>query len=80
MSEFSFLWLNTILLYACITFCLSIHIISGHLSCVHLWAFVNSAAVNIEVHVSFSILVSLEYMPRSGIAGFIDKTIWCFYS
>ena len=29
----------------------------------------NSAAVNTGVHVSFSILVSSEYMPRSGIAG-----------
>ena len=29
----------------------------------------NSAAMNIEVHVSFSILVSSGYMPRSGIAG-----------
>ena len=27
-------------------------------------------AVNIGVHVSFSILVSSEYMPSSGIAGF----------
>ena len=32
-------------------------------------AIVNSAAVNIEVHVSFSVLISSGYMPRSGIAG-----------
>ena len=30
---------------------------------------VNSAAMDIGVHVYFSILVSSGYMPRSGIAG-----------
>ena len=43
--------------------------VDGHLSCFHALAIVNAAAVNIEVHVSFSILVSSGYMPRSGIAG-----------
>ena len=43
--------------------------VSGNLGCFPVLAVVNSAAVNIEVHVSFSILVSLGYMPRSGIAG-----------
>ena len=32
----------------------------------HVLAVVNSAAVNIGVHVSFSVLVSSGYMPRSG--------------
>ena len=32
-------------------------------------AIVNSVAMNIAVHVSFSILVSSGYMPTSGIAG-----------
>ena len=32
-------------------------------------AIVNSAAVSNGIHVSFSILVSSGYMPRSGIAG-----------
>ena len=41
----------------------------GHLGCYHILAIVNSAAMNIGVHVSFSILVSSGYMPRSGIAG-----------
>ena len=31
-------------------------------------AIVNSAAMNNGIHVSFSILVSSGYMPRSGIA------------
>ena len=41
----------------------------GHLGCFHVLAIVNSAAVNNGIHVSFSILVSSRYMPRSGIAG-----------
>ena len=43
--------------------------VDGHLGCVHVLAIVNSAAVNIGVHVSFSVLASSGYMPRSGIAG-----------
>ena len=35
----------------------------------HVLAIVNSAAVNNGIHVSLSLLVSSEYMPRSGIAG-----------
>ena len=41
----------------------------GHLGCFHVLAVVNSAAVNSETHVSFSLLVSSGCMPRSGIAG-----------
>ena len=36
---------------------------------------VNSAAINNGIHVSFSILVSLGYMPKSGIAGSYDGFI-----
>ena len=43
--------------------------VNGHSLCLHVLAIVNSAAMNTEVHVSFSILVSSGYMPRSGIAG-----------
>ena len=43
--------------------------VSGHLGCFHLLAIVNSAAMNSRIHVSFLILVSSGYMPRSGIAG-----------
>ena len=42
--------------------------VHGHLGCFHVLVIVNSAAiVNIRVHVSFSIMVSSEYMPSSGI-------------
>ena len=43
--------------------------VDGHLGCFHVLAIANSATVNAGVHVSFSILVSSGYMPRSGIAG-----------
>ena len=43
--------------------------VDGRLGCFHVLAIVNSAAVDIGVHVSFSILVSSGYMPRSGKAG-----------
>ena len=43
--------------------------IDGHLGCLPVLAIVNSAAMNIGVPVSFSSLVSSEYMLKSGIAG-----------
>ena len=42
---------------------------SGHLGCLHVLAIVNSAVMNIGVHVALFILVPLVCMPSSGIAG-----------
>ena len=50
--------------------------VDGHLDCFHVLAIVNSAAVNIGVHVSFRITVFVGYMPRSGIAGSYDNSIF----
>ena len=43
--------------------------VDGHLGCFHVLAIVNSAVMNIGVHVSFQIMVFSGYVPRGGIAG-----------
>ena len=58
--------------------CFFIHSsVNGHLGCLHIVAIVNSAAMNIGVHLSFSILVSSGYMPGNGVVeshgGFIPS-------
>ena len=40
----------------------------GHLGCFHVLAIINCAGMNIGLHVSLSILVSLVCMPSNGIA------------
>ena len=50
----------------------------GHLGCFHVLAIVNSATMNIGVHVSLSDLVSSVCMPRSGIAGSYGSSISSF--
>ena len=47
----------------------------GHLGCFYALATVNSAVMNIGVHVCLSILVSLVCMPSSGIAGFYGSSM-----
>ena len=46
--------------------------------CFHVFTIVNSAAMNIGVHVSFQIRVLSGYMPRSGIAGSYGNSIFVF--
>ena len=50
----------------------------GHLGCFLVLAIVNSAAMNIGVHISFWIRVLSGYMPRSGIAGPYGNSIFSF--
>ena len=52
--------------------------VDGYLACFHVLAIINSAVMNIGVHVSLSILVSLVRMPSSGIAGSYGSPISSF--
>ena len=45
----------------------------GHLGCFYVLAIINSAAMNTEIHVSLSILISLVCVPSSGIIGSCDS-------
>jgi len=40
-----------------------------HLGCFHVVAIVNIVAMNIQIYVSFRIVVFSGYMPSSGISG-----------
>ena len=42
--------------------------VDGHLGCLCVLTIAISAAMNNGIHVSFSSLVSLGYMPKSGVA------------
>ena len=70
----SFFFMTKIPLYICV--CEYIYTTSffhasvlGHLDCFHVLAFVNNAEMNLEVQVSFHIIVLSGCVPRSGIAG-----------
>ena len=54
--------------------------VDGHLGCFHVLAIVNSAAMNMQVHVSFLRKVLSGYMPKSGIAGSYGSSIFSFLS
>ena len=76
----SLLWLSKYTQYSIVYMYYNFFIhssVDGHLGCFHVLAIVNSAAVSNGIHVSFSILVSSGYMPRSRIAesygGFIPS-------
>ena len=50
------------------------------LGCFHVLAIVNSAAMNVGMHVSFKIraFVFSKYMPRSGVTGSYGSSIFSF--
>ena len=55
--------------------------VDGLVGCFHVLAIVNSAAMNIEVHVSFltRVFVFSRYIPRSGIARSYGSSIGSFF-
>ena len=53
--------------------------VDGYVGCFHVLAIVNSAAMNNGIHVSFSILVSSDYMLSRGIAGSYGGFIPSFF-
>ena len=52
--------------------------VDGHIGCFHALHIIKSAAMNIGVHVSLSVLLSLVCMPSSGIAGLYGSSISSF--
>ena len=69
---FFFLWLRNIPLF--------IHSsLAGRLGCFCVLATVNSAAVNIEVHVSFQTIVLPGYRPRNRIAGSYGNSVFTLF-
>ena len=53
--------------------------VDGHLGCLHVSAIVNSVAMNIRVHVSFQIMSSFRYMPRSRTVRSYGSSIFVFF-
>ena len=52
--------------------------VHGHLGWLYVLDIVNSAVMNMGVHVSFSVKVLSKYMPRSGIAESYGSSIFSF--
>ena len=53
-------------------------LVDRHFSCFHALAIVNSAVMNIGVHVSFSMKGLSGYMPRRGITGLYGSSMFSF--
>ena len=56
-----------------------IHSSVEHLGCFHILANINSAVMNIGLHVAFQMTVFSGYVPRSGIAGTYVSSMFSFF-
>ena len=50
--------------------------VDGHVGCFYVLAIVNSAAMNIGMHISFQTMVSLDICPGGGITGSYGSSIF----
>ena len=87
VSQSFLIWLSNIpLIFHCryephlqyFTLCIYHSSVDGRVGCFRVLAIVSSAAVNIGVHVSFSVMVFLGYMPSSGVIGSFGNFIPSF--
>ena len=83
MSGFpSFSWINNISLYIVkylsISFSFPLHLFTDTFF-FQVLATMNSVAMNIKVQISFWIIALSGYMPRSGIAGSYNKSVFHFF-
>ena len=53
--------------------------VDGHCGCFHVLTIVNYSAVNTGVCISFQIRVFSGYMPKNGIAGSYDGSVFSFF-
>ena len=54
--------------------------VDGHLGCFHVLTIVDIAAMNIRVHVSFSVKILSGYVPKSSIFTFLRHLHTLFHS
>ena len=89
ISFFFYGWVIFHCVWVCVCVCVCVCVyniffihsfVDGHLDCFHVLAIVNSAAVNIWVHVSFpiSVFIFFRYIPRSEIAGSCGSSVFSY--
>ena len=68
-------WSYSIVYMDCIFF---MHSVDGRLGCFHVLAIVNSATVNIGMHISFGIIIFSGYMKKTERWRIDASKLWCW--